>query len=196
CLLRLRPRVSLIVTLVFALLYGIAVLPAPPIMRSILLCIFFGGGMLLRRSTDKIQLLAVVVLAMLIYHPLDLYNAGFQLGFAIVLGLTLFTHPLWEWFCHACGRDVDPAFIAGKKPSLIHTAGRWCESKIIGGFLAGVVAWLISMPLVAYHFGQLNPWTIPASLILAPFVFASLIAALLKVVLTLIFPGAAATWAI
>ena len=40
-----------------------------------------------RRALDPINLLAVTVLLMLAYHPLDLYNAGFQLSFGTVLGL-------------------------------------------------------------------------------------------------------------
>ncbi len=38
------------------------------------------------------------VLAMLIYQPLDLYNAGFQLSFGTVLGLMLFTKPMLAFF--------------------------------------------------------------------------------------------------
>ena len=41
---------------------------------------------------------------------------------------------------------------------------------------ASIVAWIVSMPLIALHFEQLNPWAIPASLILGPAVFVSLVA--------------------
>ena len=44
------------------------------IVRSVLLCAFVGIGLASRRSIDKIQLLSLSVLAMLIYHPLDLWD--------------------------------------------------------------------------------------------------------------------------
>jgi competence protein ComEC len=51
------------------------------------------------------------------------------------------------------------------------------------------------MPLVAWHFGRVNPWAIVASFALAAPVFASLIGGLMKIVLTFAFPSAAGTWA-
>jgi len=43
-----------------------------------------------RRAVDGIQLLALTIFIMLVIHPLDLYNAGFQLSFGTVLGLMLY----------------------------------------------------------------------------------------------------------
>jgi len=60
------------------------------------------------------------VLAMLVYHPLDLYNPGFQLSFGTVLGLILFTRPMLR----GLRRDPDalPFPAARQKPSLWATA--------------------------------------------------------------------------
>src|SRR4051812_12081569 len=97
-LLRLRPRWALVTTTAFVVVYGIAAMPSPPVMRSILLCLLFGVGLVLGRSVDPLQLLALSVLAMLMWHPMDLYNAGFQLSFGTVFGLMLFTKPVMSWF--------------------------------------------------------------------------------------------------
>jgi competence protein ComEC len=59
----------------------------------------------------------------------------------------------------------------------------------------GVIAWLMSAPLIAYHFNQVNLWSIPAGLVMIPFVVASLLAGILKIVLTLLAPGFAPAWA-
>jgi competence protein ComEC len=53
---------------------------------------------------------------------------------------------------------------------------------------AALVAWLVSLPLVAFHFEQLNTWAVLGSIVLAPFVFAALVAGLFKVVLSLLLP--------
>ncbi len=67
-LMRLAPRTSALVMIAFVLLYGFTALPSPPVVRSVILCVAFGIGRVLRRSVDAIQLLAISVLAMLIYH--------------------------------------------------------------------------------------------------------------------------------
>jgi len=91
------PRKAAIAGLSMALLYGLLAMPSPPVWRSVFLCIAFALGPVFRRSTDALQLLALSIIAMLIFEPLDLYNAGFQLSFGTVLGLILFTRPVLDW---------------------------------------------------------------------------------------------------
>jgi competence protein ComEC len=188
-LLRRPPRFSTWVAMGFVALYGFVALPSPPVVRSVLLCLIFGIGMLARRSLDAVQLLAVSVLAMLIYHPIDLYNAGFQLSFGTVLGLMLFTKLFMSRFER---EDPDAQALRGLVGP---TIGQRIRKSVLATFSAGFVAWIVSMPLIAHHFEQLNPWAIPASIVLAPVVFAALVGGFLKVLLTLLLPGFAGTWA-
>jgi competence protein ComEC len=193
-LLCLPPRWSVVAMTAFVVLYGVVALPSPPVVRSVLLCVAFGVGVAGRRSVDAMQLLALSVLAMLIYHPLDLYNAGFQLSFGTVLGLILFT----ETVLKAMRRndpDVVVARALGPKPGPAGLAWEWLNSGLTTALAAGLVAWGVSMPLIAYHFEQLNPWAVVAGIVLAPVVFAALVCGLLKVVLTLLWPGLAPAWA-
>ncbi len=192
-LLRLGPRAACWASLVFVVLYGAVALPSPPVVRSVLLCLSFGVGILQRRSTDAIQLLALTVLAMLVYHPLDLYNAGFQLSFGTVLGLMIFTRPMLEAMAR---RDIDEDIAhftrwPGPFEVIQMNLKRW----IVTTLAAGIVAWIVSMPLIALHFEQLNPWAVLASILLAPIVFLSLIGGFAKIVLTLLWPSLAGAWA-
>jgi competence protein ComEC len=190
---RLRPRAAVLVMLVFVVIYGIAALPSPPVVRSIVLCLFFGIGIASRRSTDAIQLLALSVFAMLLYKPLDLYNAGFQLSFGTVLGLMLFARPLHEWIEWL---RTDPLVVrVPQNMTPMQRLSWWAETSLSGAFAAATIAWLVSMPLIAFHFEQVNLWAIPASIILAPIVFVALIGGMLKVLLTLLLPSFAGTWA-
>jgi competence protein ComEC len=91
---RLSPRVTAWTTLLFVILYGLVALPNPPVVRSVLLCAFVLFGALNRKSADLIQMLALSVFTMLVLHPLDLYDVGFQLSFGTVLGLMLFADRL------------------------------------------------------------------------------------------------------
>ena len=190
----LTPWVTALAVVAFVLLYGAVALPSPPVVRSVLLCLAFGVGLAGRRSVDGLQLLAACVLAMLVYRPLDLYNAGFQLSFGTVLGLILFTRPMLR----ALGgmRDQDVAVAQSfQKPTPWSAAVTWADGFLLKVLAASLVAWAVSMPLIAWHFEQLNPWAVLAGILLAPFVFLALVLGFMKVLFTLLWPGWAGAWA-
>jgi competence protein ComEC len=190
--LRLHPRTTAYVALSFSLLYAAAALPNPPVVRSVLLCAFLIGGTLLRRHADPVQLLALTVVAMLVYAPLDLYDVGFQLSFGTVLGLMLFATPLYGAMFPV---DPDMALAPKRRRPPIARVFGWTARKLRLAIAAAVVAWFISLPMILLHFDRLNPWAILASLVLSPVVLVALIAGLLKVVLTLVAPMLAGVWA-
>jgi competence protein ComEC len=74
---------------------------------------------------------------------------------------------------------------------LAHRFRQWLMPPLV----MGVIAWLVSMPLIAFHFEQLNPWAVIASLLLALPVFFALTAGFLKILLTLVFPFGEHWWA-
>lgn len=191
-LLCLSPRRTAWAVVLLVVLYGLVTLPSPPVVRSILLAVAFAIGVLLRRSTDAIQLLAVSVSAMLIYQPLDLYNAGFQLSFGTVMGLILFTRPLLSALDR---RDPDEAVWPPPQRPAVAVIWRRARHALLETLAAALVAWMVSMPLIAWHFERLNPWAILASLLLAIPVFVALIGAVAKVALTLLVPWLAPFWA-
>lgn len=187
-----RPRAAAFVMTGFVIFYGLVALPSPPVVRSVILSLAFAIGITGRRAVDGLQLLCLSAVLMLMYHPMDLYNAGFQLSFGTVAGLMLFTSPIRGWLSRQ--RDIDQQ-LAPQEPGLINNAARWADGQMMTVVAASFVAWIVSMPMVAFHFGQLNPWAVPASILLAPAVFASLIAGFLKVLFTLFLPSLASIWA-
>jgi competence protein ComEC len=174
--------------------YGLLALPSPPVVRSVLLCLCFGIGIVSRRAIDNIQLLALTVLAMLVYHPLDLFSAGFQLSFGTVLGLMLFAERTFAYLGGTPNPDERVA-LGLEQPKTRFTLWFRCRRALLMAFAPGLVAWGVSLPLIAYHFEQINPWAILASLLLAPFVFVALIGGFVKIVLTAVLPFGATWWA-
>src|SRR5439155_23225483 len=75
--------------------------------------------------------------------------------------------------------------------AIAHHTWRWLSPMLV----AGVVAWVVSMPLIAFHFDQLNLWAVIASLLLAPVVFLALIGGFFKIAMTAMLPFAAPLWA-
>ncbi|QOV91784.1 ComEC/Rec2 family competence protein [Humisphaera borealis] len=192
-----RPRRAACVALVFTVSYGLLALPSPPVVRSIVLASAMGIGVISGKRGQALTLLAASVIAMLVYHPLDLFNAGFQLSFGTVLGLILLTEPTLRSLETATGYN-DPDAVVRRS---FQTPTRWGRIKdaanraVLTSLAAGIVAWLVSMPLIALHFEQLNPWAIVAGIALAVFVLVALAGGMLKLLLTFCWPSLADTWA-
>jgi competence protein ComEC len=193
--LRLRPRFAVSIGLATVLLYAAVVLPSAPVIRSVLLCIVFAIGLLMGRSIDGLNLLAITVIAMLVYHPLDLYNAGFQLSFGTVAGLMVFTRFLQPRIWRPnIDEQVVISLLGPGAPRKIRFK-HWMLRHASAILAAGFVAWTISQPLVMHHFAQSNPWAILGSIVLALFVFLALMGGFLKLILSLLIPGLDQWWA-
>jgi len=161
------------------------------VIRSVLFCLVFGIGLMSRRSLDGVHLVALSALMMLIYHPLDVYNAGFQLSFGTTLGLMLFATPLTAWLL---SKLLDPHMEIAyrvQKPGRWEVFKRWLKFKF--AHIAGptVIAAVVAAPLTAFHFNQFNLWGMPATILLIVPVFLSLLAGLVKIVVSLLIPPVA-----
>jgi competence protein ComEC len=193
-LLRQSPRTSMLIALAVVLLYGLIAEPTWPGWRSIIFCIAAVISLLGRRMMDSLQMFFLAVGAVLLIHPADLSNGGFQVSFAAVLGLILFSRGaeqrFWLWWR---GEDPPPSNVSyGRAAVILH----WVWRFIVATLLASCVAWGMSMPLIAYHFGQLNSWAVPAGVVLLPLTVVALYAGVGKIVLTLFWPSGAHWWAL
>ena len=193
--LRLRRRWAVLLIGGCVVALGLLTMPAAQAIRPIVACIAVAVAVAGRRTADPLQVLALAAIALLLWSPLDLYAAGFQLSFAIVLGLLLFTTPLTRWL-RSLIEDPDRKVA---KPFLPHTTRQrcmdWVKGKMLQLIAAALVAWAVAIPLVAVHFEQFNSWTVPFSLLLAPLALAAAVAGFLKVGLTAACPPLAPLWA-
>jgi competence protein ComEC len=194
-LLTVRPDRSVWIAMVFAILYGLLTVPSPPILRSVLMCVAVGAGLILRRRLAVIHLLALCFVIILLIQPMDLFNPGFQLSFACVAGLMLLASRLSSFFLSLENEHVRIARRI-QRPTGLALWRLKARIMFINALAAGLIAWLVSMPLIAFHFRQINPWAIPASILLAPAVATTLICGLLKVVFTLLIPASAGLLAV
>ena len=134
-------------------------------------------------------------MALLLWRPLDLYSAGFQLTFVVVLALLVLTPPLTRkietWLRDP---DTDALERLGRLPAR-RRYWRWTWRKGVQLMMAALVAWAVAIPLVAYHFEQVNPWSALVGLLLLPVALAALTMGFAKIVLTLMLPFGASWWA-
>lgn len=188
-LMRFGPRVCWGATMSAVAFYGLIATPSPPVLRSVILFLVVGAAFLSARFSRVLQLLALTVVVMLTLHPLDLFNAGFQLSFLTVLGLILFSEKMSLRFMNEL--DVLKPSEMALRPRA-ERMKQWLDRRGMLVVAAGVVCWLMSMPLVAAHFSQLNPWAVAFSILLAPFVVVALCAGVFKILFTWIIPSSAA----
>jgi competence protein ComEC len=187
---RLRPRYILAATTGFVLLYAAISLPSHSGTRAAILCVVIAAATLLGRPMDRVQMLSLAVLAMLLWHPMDLYSVGFHLSFAVAIAFLFLLPRVMDWL--RSRRDIDElAKPIRQRPTLLHrflsSVGRY--------FLYGAVAWLATLPLVAFHFGSASAWAILGSLVLFPVVVIALFGGVFKILLSLFWPALGNAWA-
>jgi len=171
-------------TLAGLALFLLVVPTRPPVLRAGVICAVFCVGQLTRRRTDSVNSLAFAAVVLLLLRPLDLFNAGFQLSFVVTAALVIFTGAV------ARGRLLRPAGpLEGLAPLDAESAGwfgyalRWTRKALTGLLAVAVVAWLVAMPLVAYHFNRIAVWGVLASVLLAPVVAGVMWLGLIKLLL-------------
>jgi competence protein ComEC len=169
-------------------------MPVAQSIRPVIVCTALGVGLISRRITDVIQLLAIAAIAVLVVRPMDLYGAGFQLSFIIVLTLILLTRPVIRFIDSL--EDEDMRVARSFQPRTPWRLRReWLWRWGVGFVVAAVIGWIAAIPLVAFHFEQFNLWTIPFTLLLSPFAMLAITAGFAKLILTAICPPLATTWA-
>lgn len=137
----------------------------PSATRSTLMMTIIIGGWALRRPSDLLNSLAAAALIILLWDPLQLFQAGFQLSFLVVLGIALIAPPIrcrlerWRW--------GDPLLPDELRPRW----QRWlrdAQTALAAALATSLAAWLASAPLMATYFNLVSPVGVLANLVIVP----------------------------
>lgn len=155
--------------------------------RAIVMVMVVFGGWVLRRPRDLINSLAAAALVILVWEPRQLFQAGFQLSFFVVLCIVLIL-PFFEELGKKLFRmepwlpdELRPRWQARLKAS---------TRLVVELFLTSVAAWLGSIPLVVYYFHLITPASGPANVFAVPLCGLVLICNLSSLLLGAWFPWA------
>lgn len=150
----------------------------PSAVRACVMGVAYAAAPLLNRRTDLYGSLALSALLILAVDPGDLTNAGFILSFAAVLGLGLF-YPV---FMAPMQRWIKP------DPLQLQPDPRWKRLGRTGlHYLAGLMAmstaaWVATLPLTAWYFGQFSPIGLLGNLTAVPLAEAVLLTGIISLV--------------
>jgi competence protein ComEC len=180
-----RAAVCIIATAVFVLVLP----PRAPTLRAAIICGVFCLSFFFRRSPNSLNSLSLAAIILLLLRPTNLFEAGWQLSFASVLGILLFCHRIhlflyeeitflpWRWKAP----KTKPFFRIISRPG----------PYLLRLFSTGLTAWLGGAGILLYHFYTINPFTSIWTVITFPLVAAILTVGFLKIVLSFFLPSAA-----
>jgi len=188
--LTLTPRRSALAALAILAAYVLLAEPRAPLLRSAIMAVAVCLAVLFRRRLAALNALALAAIALLVWDPLWLSGAGFQLSFAIVGGILLFHEPLRRaLFAPLLRRRGLMVYrdSHGLRRRVARTAADWGMHAVA----MSVVAYLAAAPLVAYHFGLFSPYAPLLSLLMLPLVTVVLVPAYISMALATPMPNAA-----
>jgi ComEC/Rec2-related protein len=143
--------------------------------RSTIMMSVIVGGWLLIRPSNLLNSLAAAAFIILLWDPQQLFQAGFQLSFAVVLSLALLGPPL-EDLRHRLFR-YDPWVPDELRPRWQHWLRRPLDY-LTTSCAVSLAAWLGSVPLVAAYFNLFTPVSLLANLVVVPLSSGALACAL------------------
>jgi competence protein ComEC len=154
-----------------------------PARRAFLMIAFLQGARVLRRPGNSLAALTLAALVTLLLDPQQLFNAGFQMSYSVVVALVVMGAPLarrWQAAWRPW-RDL-PEANWGWHRWLVTTLGQ----KLLSALAISWVALLASTPSMIGNFGLLSPGSLAANLVVIPLAmavisagFASLVGGLL-----------------
>jgi competence protein ComEC len=161
--------------------------PASAIRATVMLSIIIFGWVL-KRPGDVINSLFAAALLILAWDPQQLFQAGFQLSFFVVLCIILIVPPLHKYLEQLFAPDpLLPKQLHRRLPPIIRVPVRYVLDVLVTSF----AAWVGAIPLVAYYFNIITPVSTPANLLAVPLCALVLVSNLASLLMTSWFHGAA-----
>lgn len=142
-----------------------------PVIRALIMAVFFLIAVVLRRQKSILHIIAAAALFVLILNPLALFTVSFQLSFSSVLAIAL----------------IYPRLLSRLEQKQLSIAGK-LYTYFYAAISVSVAATLGSLPFMLLHFNRFSTvgpfinllvepflclWSLPVGLIAMPFIFLS-----------------------
>lgn len=149
-------KLAMLLCIPVLLLYTLLAGAQPPVVRSFIMAVFVILALSTERIRSPLTILAGAALVILLFDPLALESASFQLSFAAVAAIMLVVPPLF--------RQLETSFAP--------TTNRWSRLRwwFLGAVAVTISATLGTAPLLLHHFNRISTVTIAANLVVEPLI--------------------------
>jgi len=185
----LMKRSRAVICIIAIAVFVLVVPPREPTLRAAIMVWVFCISFLFRRRFNSLNTLSLAAIILLLIRPTCLFDAGWQLSFASVLGLLLFCRRIHLFLYE---KITSPP--VGKKPPLTRPFYRitsWPGPDLLQLFSTSFTAWLGGAGILLYHFNTITPLTCVWTAIVFPLLVLILTMGFLKILLAFLLPTAA-----
>ena len=179
-----------VICIVAISIFLLIVPPRAPTVRAAIIGFVFCVSFLFRRRFNSLNTLSLAAIILLLIRPTQLFEAGWQLSFASVLGLLLFCQRI-HFFLY----EKIMGLPWGKKVPKTRPFYRIISRPgpyLLRLFSTGVTAWVGGAGILLYHFYTINPLTSIWTVVAFPFIALILTIGYLKIILSFLLPSLAA----
>jgi len=179
---RARAFVCIIAIGVFLLI----VPPRAPTLRAAIIAFVFCISFFFRRRPNSINTLSLAAIILLLARPTQLFEPGWQLSFATVLGILLFCERI-HFFLYEKITGLPWGKNASKTRPFFRIISR-PGPYLLRLFSTGLTAWLGGAGVLLYHFYTITPLASIYTILVFPLVGAILALGFLKIILFFVLP--------
>lgn len=166
-LLRVRPAVARLACLPLLALYVFVTGMSVSALRAFIMAAVWLVAPVLRRKGHPANILSLAFIILCLMNPLQVFQPGFQLSFCVFAVIVC----LAAWLCREKPMWAPDAFIPVRIYTLRERSMVRLEKAVRGTLLVSVGAWLMSIPLTAWHFSTWNLYAPLANIGLGVLVF-------------------------
>jgi competence protein ComEC len=175
----ISPRWREVLVAAAVLAYVLATPCGPPVVRAAVGVVMVVIARLLGRPRVTMNILAAAMIVVLLWRPADVLDAGFQLSFVGTAALIVFAERVYAGVFGAwLEREQALAGLAGTRWAAVRMRARRVACRLLVANGIGVAA---TMPLVAVHFGKINPLGVVTGILALPAVAAAMVASAVQV---------------
>ncbi|MBA7638361.1 hypothetical protein ES703_46016 [subsurface metagenome] len=186
----LMKRGRAIICIIAIGIFLLIVPPRAPTVRAAIICFVFCISFFFRRRSNPLNTLSLAAIILLLIRPTHLFEVGWQLSFASVLGILLFADRI-HFFVYEKITDIS-WFKEAPKTKLFFRIIAKPGPYVLRLFSVGFAAWVGGAGILLYHFYTINPFTSIWTVVVFLPVALILTIGYLKIILSLLLPSVAA----
>lgn len=188
--LRIGRLISGTFSIAIIILYGIMTGMSSSTERAVIMLILSIAAEYFGRKTDAPTSMGFAMIIMVLGNPYVILDAGFQLSFAAITGVTVVA-PQLRKLLRMFKRFIKAADEKKKQKHKKIMSLRKMIIKLIDALVVGIASFITTTPVIIYYYYQFPPYSILINLIVIPLVSLIVGGSILVVLTGLFFTGAA-----